>query len=353
MKKRLKLYKSGKLWLCATIVFAGLVIGMSSEGTVHADDVSNNGATVQSTLTTDTGHTDSSNNIVNNQVPVDHQTQDNDLNANVGSLDTYQIQTNSQNNQVILHASGWQATGHSDDQRYRYAIAYDNTLNKELNRQRITPQIRADVQNVYPNIANSRLSGFDVNFNLPNNLAGHSISIIARYSDDEINGEGHHTDYWSSPIIFDNQNRASLDELSSNDHGDLIVSGWHATNLALGKNYHYIITYDQTHNHEIARAQVIPTERGDVAQAFPTIANAKNSGFHVQFKLDPEYAQDSIEFISRWTDDPVGNGDAVDYWFAPVQKVNRGNLDSWNLSSGDLTVSGWHANDAAIYEPYH
>lgn len=353
MKKRLKLYKSGKLWLCATIVFAGLIIGMSSEGIAHADAVANNDATIQSTLATDTGHTDSSNNIVNNQVPVDRQTQNNDLNANVGSLDTYQIQINPQTHQVTLHASGWQATGHSDDQRYRYAIAYDNTLNKELNRQRITPQIRTDVQNVYPNIANSRLSGFDVNFKLPNNLAGHSISIIARYSDDEINGEGHHTDYWSSPIIFDNQNRASLDELSSNDHGDLIVSGWHATNLALGKNYHYIIAYDQTQNHEIARAQVMPTERGDVAQVFPTIANAKNSGFHVQFKLNPEYAQDSIEFISRWTDDPSGNGDAVDYWFAPIQKVNRGNLDSWNLSSGDLTVSGWHANDAAICEPYH
>lgn len=356
-KKRFKLYKKGKLWCCAAIAFATLMIGTTTVTTARADVNSNvtiaksvQGTKSNAPTTVDNSSTDQQ---VTNQVPVDDTTQNNDVNANNGHLDSYQTHNNVKTGDTTLQVSGWQATGQSNNERYRYAIAYDNTTNRELDRQRVTPQARTDVQQAYPNIANSKYSGFTITFKLPNDLSGHSISVVARYSDDAINGEGQHTDYWFAPIIFDNQNRASLDNLSSDQEGKLHVSGWHGTNKALGKQYHYIIAYDQTQNHEIARQLVNPISRPDVAKAFPTIADAENSGFDVTFKLSPEYAEDNIQFISRWTSDPAGNGDATDYWFGPVQKQNRGNLDQWNLSDGNLVVSGWHANDASIYQPYH
>lgn len=365
MKKRFKLYKSGKLWCTAAVMFAAFTISTTNQ-VVHADSNTSDPSSTQvvSTQTFDTTTTNSSATssaalddqkvatTPSNEVPVDTTTQNNDQNANDGSLDHAQVSTNQQIGQTTLNAQGWQATGESNTERYRYAILYDNTTNSEINRQRVTPVQRDDVKQAYSNVANSDLSGFNVNFSLPNNLAGHSVSVVARYSTDAINGESQHTDYWFAPIIIDNQNRASLDNLSSDQDGNLHVSGWHASNQALDKKYHYIIAYDQTQGHEIARQLVTPVSRQDVANAYPTIGNAAYSGFNVSFKLT-KYAQDDIQFISRWTDDPAGNGNAVDYWFGPVTKQNRGNLDSWNLSDGTLQVSGWHADDASIYEPYH
>lgn len=69
--------------------------------------------------------------------------------------------------------------------------------------------------------------------------------------------------------------------------------------------------------------------------------------------MTPQYSRDNIQFISRWTNDPAGNGEATDYWFAPVQKINRGYLDNWNISDGSVRVSGWHANNASLFQPYH
>lgn len=361
-KKHFKLYKSGKLWCCAAVIAAALTIGTTiTSGTAHADTVSesvqtavvNNNrsrtVTEQETSDINSAHSQQS----NNQVPVDTVTKNNDVNANQGSLDHYQVSTNPKNTQTTLQANGWQAVGKSNTERYRWTILYDNTNHQEIGRQAVQPVSRPDVHTAVPNVVNSGLSGFNVQFKLPNSVAGHSLSLIARYSTDALNGEGQHTDYWFNPIILNNDNRASLDNLSSDQKGQLHVSGWHATNQAWGKQYHYIIAYDQTLNREIARQETKLGQRNDVAQAYPTITSADVSGFDVTFKLSPQYAHDNIQFISRWTDDPAGNGNAVDYWFGPVNKQNRGNLDSWDISNGYLKVNGWHADDASIYEPYH
>ena len=59
--------------------------------------------------------------------------------------------------------------------------------------------------------------------------------------------------------------------------------------------------------------------RPDVAKAFPTIMTAGNSGFNISFANDPDFTEEhDLQIISRWTDDPAGNGNAVDYWFKPV-----------------------------------
>lgn len=379
MKKRFKMYKSGKLWCYAAITFASLAVATTAyEGKANADTINQTATSAQVQNTNDgnnsnildvaalSNNTISDNNatnlktsaVQNNNLNTNNRIQttttpaNNDTNANYGHLDGYTVSANN-NNQTTLQVNGWQAVGQSNNEPYRWAIAYDNTTHQELSRVKVAPQERTDVKKAYRNVANSVQSGFNVTFTLPNNISGHSISVIARYSNDAINGEGRNTNYWFAPIVFDSQNRANLDGLSNDNDGNLTVTGWHASNQAAGKKYHYIIAYDQTLNREITRQFVTPVTRTDVASAYPTIGNAGKSGFNVKFKLTPQYVQDSIQFISRWTDDPAGNGSAVDYWFGPVQKVNRGNLDSWDLSSGSLQVSGWHADDASIYEPYH
>ena len=147
-------------------------------------------------------------------------------------------------------------------------------------------------------------------------------------------------------------NQAYLDGLSSNGN-TLTVTGWHATNQAAGRPYHYIIAWDRNLGHEIARQKVTAVSRPDVANAYSTVANAVNSGFSVKFNLTPQFFNDNIQFISRWTDDAAGNGNAVDYWFKPMNRTNRANLDSVTLSNGQVRVAGWHATDLSQLEPNH
>ena len=341
-KKRFKLYKSGKLWCTAAVAFASLTIGSAMvTGSAHAD-------------TTSAPVSDPEAAQVNNQVPKDTTTSGNQWGTNQGHLDSTQLTTDPQTGQATLNMTGWHASGRSNNESYRYAILFDNTTQREVQRVKVAPQTRPDVQKAYPHVDNSINSGFNVNFKLPTNLNGHSVSMIARYSTDAVNGEGQRTDLWFAPIILNNDNRANLDGLSTDEDGHLHVTGWHASNQAWGKKYHYIIAYDQSRGREIARQKVTAGQnRQDVAKAFPGIANANISGFNVEFQLNPEYARGNVQFISRWTDDPAGNGHAVDYWFGPVVKQNRGNLDSWNLSDGGLHVTGWHANDESLYAPYH
>ncbi|KRN58506.1 lipoprotein [Limosilactobacillus secaliphilus] len=289
--------------------------------------------------------------LANNQVPFDSNTKFNQTNYNYGYLDNYKLTENSEG-QAQLIVSGWHASGMSNDASYRYVIVYDNTLGHEIARQRITPLIRDDVQNAYPNVVNSRYSGFNITVDIPNNVVNHSLSVVSRYSDDQINGEGVHSDHWFGPLVMNETNQAWLDGLKTNDH-ILMVTGWHATNQAAGRPYHYIIAWDQNLGHEIARSRVTTVSRPDVANVYPTVANAVNSGFIAPFTLTSDFYNDNIQFISRWTDDAAGNGNAVDYWFNPITHINRAHLDSVNFSNGQLQVAGWHADDISQLEPNH
>lgn len=345
-KNHYKLYKSGKKWCCALIATATVALAVGgSQLAAHADEAVNNTYQVQQVI-------QPTEQQVSQASQTAHQPVEGDATTNAAWLDGYQLTVNQKIGQVSLQANGWQVAGTSNDQQYRYAILFDNTTNSEINRQQITGQIRPDVEEVYQDIPNSGHSGFNVKFDLPENITGHTVSIVARYSD-QLNGEGNNTDFWFAPIIITDVNAASLDGISNDQAGNLRVSGWHATNQAWGYKYHYIIAYDSSQGREIGRQQTTCVERQDVAKAYPGIANADISGFDVQFKLAPEYSRGQIQFISRWTDDPAGNGNYVDYWFSPVNKINRGYLDDWSISNHRLNVSGWHANDAAIYQPYH
>lgn len=377
-KTHYKMYKDGKHWcfMALTLTMFGIAT-FGGQLTGHADaqatasqaamtqsaaPQTSANSTVQSKVVmpaiaqsqTDTTDHQADNQPaeVNNRVPQDTTTQNNQAQANDGHLDSYSL-NQSQNGQIQLHASGWHASGQSNNDPYRYMIVYDNTDHREVSRQKLQPQERTDVQKAYPNVYNSRYSGFDLTIDLPSYLATHSLSLVSRYSNNAQSGEGNHTDYWFGPLVMDNQNRAHLDSIQS-DGKTVTVVGWHASNVAADKSYHYIIVYDQTQGREIARQKVSFGSRNDVAKAFPTIANADRSGFSATFNVTPEYVHDVIQFISRWTNDPAGNGSAtVDYWFSPLSQSNQGHLDSVNLSDGHVKVGGWHANDASSFAPHH
>lgn len=379
-KTHYKMYKDGKHWcfMALTLVMFGITI-YGSQLTGHAATQATAGQTVATPSVTSQSNASSAPSqpfvlasgdqnqtdpataqstanqqeaVNNNRVPQDTTTQNNQAQANDGHLDSYSM-SQSQNGQIQLHATGWHASGQSNDDPYRYMIVYDNTDHREVNRQQLHPQERPDVQKVYPNVDNSRYSGFDITIDLPSYLATHSLSLVSRYSNNNQSGEGNHVDYWFGPLVMDNQNRAHLDSIQS-DGKTVTVSGWHASNAAADKTYHYVIVYDQTQGRELARQEVSFRSRSDVLKVFPTIANAGRSGFSATFNVTPEYVNDAIQFISRWTDNPAGNGSStVDYWFSPINQSNQGHLDSVNLSDGHVRVSGWHADDVSLFAPHH
>ena len=347
IKKRYKLYKDGKNWcamaLAVAAVSAGLVLGNTN---VKADTPTANVPAVKTT-----NPTTSDAELASQETAA--QAKDN---GNYGYLDAAQVVNNND-----LQVSGWQATNQAAGKDNRYLVAYDSTTNTELGRTSVTKNVvRPDVAKAYPDVVNAKDSGYQA---MMNNLdwskvksVDDQIHIVSRYSD-AANGEGNHVDNWSQPINLDKGNYAYLDSFGVKDN-QLQVSGWNATNKALGKANHYVILYDRTAGHEITRVKVEPTVRPDVAKAYSQVINAKDSGFNTAFSLAGIDLNHELQIISRYSDAANGEGNYVSYWyvpkkFAPANTSNQGNLDSFNLSNGQLIVSGWHATDYSQVENNH
>lgn len=267
---------------------------------------------------------------------------------NYGHLDSYGLTNQG------LHVLGWHAAGASETETNGYLIVLAN--GKEVARVHINPVIRSDVEQAYPNVYGSENSGFDQVISIPNSAYGQDLTIVARYSDDSLNGEGNRVDYWYPVIKGDASNNGNLDGVQFNN-GKLNVTGWHATNQAVGKKYHVIIAYDQTQNRELSRTSVTPVTRNDVQAAYPNVLNADQSGFNVSFSLKPEFSTDEIQFVSRYSSDPACNSDYVDYWFPAKRLIsdqsNQACLDNVSLNGNQLHVAGWHATNASMGRPYH
>ena len=349
IKKHYKLYKDGKNWcamaLAVAAVSAGLVLGNTN---VKADTPTDNVPVVKTTNPT-TGD-------ANAELASQEKAAQAKDNGNYGYLDAAQVVNNND-----LHVSGWQATNQAAGKDNRYLVAYDSTTNAELGRTSVTENVaRPDVAKAYPDVVNAKDSGYQATMN---NLdwskvksVDDQIHIVSRYSD-AANGEGNHVDNWSQPINLDKGNYAYLDNFGVKDN-QLQVSGWNATNKALGKANHYVILYDRTAGHEITRVKVEPTVRPDVAKAYSQVINAKDSGFNTAFSLAGIDLNHELQIISRYSDAANGEGNYVSYWyapkkFAPANTSNQGNLDSFNLSNGQLIVSGWHATDYSQVENNH
>lgn len=246
-------------------------------------------------------------------------------NGNYAWLDGVNTTNNGQ-----LTVTGWHATNASQGRIYHYIIVLDQN-NHEIARKLVTSVSRPDVQKAH-NVYNATNSGFSTSLDLGNALANtDSVRIISRYSS-TADGNSGYVDYWFAPVSIDQNNYACLDNVSV-INGKLQFAGWNATNRSANRKYHYIILIDHSNgNREIAR-QFVTTDnnRADVANVYPNIDGAATSGFKVGFDLSKLDLNHQLQIISRYTDDPAGNGNYVDYWFSPVtgNYSNQGYLDNF------------------------
>lgn len=254
--------------------------------------------------------------------------------------------------------NGWHATNAALGRKYHYVIVWDATRGQEITRQQVDNVSRADVGRAFPTVINADQSGFSASFDLNDpRYANDQIQFISRYTDDWA-GNGNCVDYWFAPqrLLSDNANRANLDGYHLTEQG-LQVAGWHATNAALGRNYHTIIVLDARNGHELGRQTIYSGSRLDVAKAFPGVMNADQSGFNTTIAFDSAMATDPVQVISRWSASRDANSNYVDYWFAPVQLLadqgNYANLDGISWTGRQVQMGGWHASNQAFGKQYH
>lgn len=286
----------------------------------------------------------------NNQETVTYDTKDN---GNYAAVDNASLNTNGQ-----LNIDGWHATNDAKGKDYHYVIVLDQD-NKEIARQNVTDDAvaRPDVQRVH-NVYGAGQSGFNVQFNLSKSVLANtsSIRIISRYSSDPY-GNQNNIDYWFAPITVDRKNYGYLDIVSVSN-GQLNVAGWNTTNQAADKPYHIIMVVDQTTGQMVAQQLVTgDNQRDDIARIYTQIDGAGQSGFNVHFSLNQLNLNHKLQVVSRYSTSKDGMGSNVDYYFTPITTgnyTNQGNLDSFNVSSGQtLTITGWHADDISKLENNH
>lgn len=253
-----------------------------------------------------------------------------------------------------LHISGWHATNSYNSNMHHFIILLDGDTGQELYRTEVNGVYRQDVQNAYPNATISGWGGFDFSIPYTSNFAGKNIQVVSRYTyytNGEFNGG---KDLYFNPVSL-NANVGYLDNMSLDSQaGNLNISGWHTADASLGKKYHFIIIYDGSKQTELGRYLVESSTRNDVANAYSGIYNAANSGFSLKLKFSQALAGDQIQVISRYSDSQSGNGNYVDYWFAPKTFTsNNAYLDSYSIQGKQLHVSGWHAADQSVGKKYH
>ena len=251
-----------------------------------------------------------------------------------------------------INIRGWHASDSYNNKMHHFIILLDGN-GHEFYRTEVNGDYRQDVQNAYPNADISGWGGFNINVPYSSNLVGKSIQVVSRYTYNT-NGEpnGGKDLYFNSVSL--NANTGSLDNMSLDAKtGTINITGWHAADASMNKNYHYIIIYDASKHAELGRYLVESGSRGDVAKVY-NIYGANKSGFSLKLNFNPALAGDQIQVISRYSDSQNGEGNYVDYWFAPKAFTeNRGNLDSFVVKGNQLHVTGWHAADQSIAKPYH
>lgn len=270
------------------------------------------------------------------------------LDVNTGYIDNISVQGDK------LHISGWHVASGSSSNMHHFIILLDGNTNQELYRQDVSKVYRQDIQNIYPNTGAAGWSGFDITIPYTSTFAGRNITVVSRYTNDA-SGEQHGgRDLFFNPILL-NANVAALDRMSLDaTTGNINIDGWHAADDILDKNYHYLIIFDASRQTELGRYLITNVARPDVARSFSGLYNAANAGFSLKLQFSPALAGDQIQVISRYTDDPAGNGNRVDYWFAPKMfTANAAYLENFKINGDQLHISGWHAADQSVGKNYH
>ncbi|KRN58790.1 hypothetical protein [Limosilactobacillus secaliphilus] len=104
-------------------------------------------------------------------------------------------------------------------------------------------------------------------------------------------------------------------------NGQLVVSGWYASDRSICKYNTFMILYDvlKLNRKELQRATVKLSDRADVGTANKDIFNSQHSGFSSGFKYSADLCGRQLQIIMRYSDAENGEGHYVDYWFKPFK----------------------------------
>lgn len=269
-------------------------------------------------------------------------------NINTGHLDN--ISVNGSNLQI----TGWHASSKYNTGMHHFIILIDGNTKQELYRQEVAGSYRSDVQRAYPNAKISGWGGFNLSIPYSANYAGRFVQVVSRYTY-STNGEPNGgEDIYYNPVTL-NANAGYLDNFTLNASDNTIsISGWHAADQSLGKSHHFIIIFDATKGHELGRYEVNSQIRNDVARAYSNIYNSGQSGFNLKLNFSGALTGDQIQVISRYSNANNGEGNYVDYWFAPKTfNANAAHLDHFEITNNKVHISGWQAADASAREQNH
>lgn len=224
-----------------------------------------------------------------------------------------------------VHVSGWHAIDDIANKPYHTLIFMDAATNREVRRTSVQNSQRPDVNRVYPDIVNSLNSGFSTDVELTSKMKNKTLYVISRYSKDKIADSQYidvKLDHKITPTVnnTNNGNNGHMDSQTS-DGKTLKLSGWHTANDSKGKPYHYIILMDRNNNMEIKRIKVVNTKRSDVQKAYPNIYNSLNSGFSTIVNITTNLKGKQVYVLSRYSSDPAGNADSVDYYFGQTTLI--------------------------------
>lgn len=265
-------------------------------------------------------------------------------------------------NDQVLHTDGWYISSQSSKYPYSFIIVINQKTGREYKRYAINRNQRNDVANAYPNVANAAKSGFSLNVPVTEAMRGNTYKIISRYAQNA-SGEGSYKDYNFTNTVTvpaaKKQNKASMDSLTA-DKNALHISGWHASDDAKGRNYHYLILMDANANKEIRRIRVNNVVRKDVQNVYPNIYNTLNSGFNLSTTVDAKLKGKKIYVISRYSATSNADSNYVDYKFNNTVTVPGGTTGNKNIGSMDqlaqagnqLVINGWHAASNADGKNY-
>lgn len=250
-----------------------------------------------------------------------------------------------------LNLAGWHATSGEEDRPYHTIIVLDNQ-GHEIARQQVTNHARPDVARAFENLYDATNSGWSLSMPLKAAMVEGQIRVISRYSATKDANENY-IDYWFAPVSF-NANMAGITSIK-NENGQLIINGYHAADAAYGETNHYIILFDTTANRQVAAAKTQSATTPAIAKHLAAY-NAANSGFTATLPVSNNIVSGhQYALVLRYSTSANGNGGDgyyTDKWM-PLTTSNQGNLDSFNISNGHLSVTGWNANDFAVAAPYH
>lgn len=250
-----------------------------------------------------------------------------------------------------LHVAGWHATSLDGQLPYQFIILHDDTTGSNTAVQNVSKGQagfvnRPDVANVYPDLPGNAESGFNVDLtNLSNLTYGHKYTVISRRAANAGNN-GTDGNYLDVTYTFDfNQHAYYIDSINPKSTSGLSISGWMASDASTVSPYAYVIVLGN--GQEIARQRVTLGSRPDVANAYPLIANAGNSGFSVNFSnINPSQYQ-TLQVVLRYTSDASGNTNANsdDVAWATYHAANA-HLDKGALG---VDVSSYQGTDLSNY----